>query len=387
MATLQERRNGTWEIQFWDEYRQRKTITLSGRKFDKSTAERLRDAVKTLVYERINDIAVPHKRTKDWIEVAPLEIREKLAKFGFCLVSSKHTITELWDMFLDGHEFNTESTRRTYIDARKRFDLFFKKPNELIATLTRDRIEQWKVFLLATGRFGHPTIAGTIRKTKTVFNWAKKQKWLTESPLTGVAEGNFRNPAKDREVTMGEYQRLLDACSCQEWRVIVTLARIGGMRLCEIMVLRWSDIGIGERQDRFRVFSPKLNPHEHLREREVPLFSEVATELDKLRSLPGNEDREYIINRYNNREKTNLVEPFTKIATRAGIGKIVRPFDNMRASRATEIERGYGAKAESVWLGHSQEVAKKSYLMVTEEAYAAAAGNRVIGSQDGAEPK
>jgi len=59
----------------------------------------------------------------------------------------------------------------------------------------------------------------------------------------------------------------------------------------------------------------------------------------------------------------------------------------MRASRATEIERGYGAKAESVWLGHSQEVAKKSYLMVTEEAYAAAAGNRVIGSQDGAEPK
>ena len=272
-------------------------------------------------------------------------------------------------------------TRTTYLNARKRFDLFFTKPNELIARLTKDRIEEWKAFLLATGKFGVPTIAGTIRKTKTVFNWAQEQKWIVESPLKRVAEGSFRNPANDREVTMDEYQRLLDACHCQEWRTIISLARIGGLRPCEIMVLRWTDIGVGERNNRIRVFSPKLNPHEHLREREVPLFSEVDSELQKLQSLPGNADREYVINRYSNRENVNLVQPFTTIATRAGIGKIVRPFDNMRASRATEIERDYGAKAESLWLGHSQEEAKKSYLMVTEEVYAAAvAGHKVVES-------
>jgi len=55
----------------------------------------------------------------------------------------------------------------------------------------------------------------------------------------------------------------------------------------------------------------------------------------------------------------------------------------MRASRATEVEREYGAKAESVWIGHSEEIAKKHYLMVTEEVYiAAAAGKRVVGSQE-----
>jgi len=381
MATLQVRRNGTYEIQFWDEYRRRRTITLSGRKYTERTARILQDAVRVLIYEKVNDVAVPHRKTREWIESAPLEIREKLARFNLCQVSSRHAVTELWSMFLDEYGFNAESTRKTYVHARERFFMFFK-PNEMIDRLTKDQMEEWKAFLLATGKYGQPTIAGTIRKAKTVFNWAKKQKWIIVSPLAGVSEGNFRNPSRNREVTMVEYHRLLDACPCQEWRVIITLARVGGLRPCEIMVLRWSDIGIGENGGRFRVFSPKLNPHEHLREREVPLFAKVLEELDKLRLTLGSEGQEYIINRYSNREMVNLVQPFTMIAIRAGIGQIVRPFDNMRASRATEVERDYGAKAESVWLGHSIEEAKKSYLMVTEEVYAAAAAGRVMKPLD-----
>jgi integrase len=240
-------------------------------------------------------------------------------------------------------------------------------------------MEQWKEFLLATGKYGQPTIAGTISKTKTVFNWAKSQKWLVESPLKGVEEGSFRNQANNREVTMGEYRQLLDACPCQEWRTIIALARIGGLRPCEIMVLKWSDIGIGKDKKRFHVFSPKLNRQEHKRDREVPLFPLLLTELEKLRLIPGNKDREYVINHYKTRKNINLVTPFTKISERAGIGKIVRPFDNMRASRSTEVHREYGAKAESVWIGHSEEIAKECYLMVTEDDYAAAfAGTTVI---------
>ena len=139
------------------------------------------------------------------------------------------------------------------------------------------------------------------------------------------------------------------------------------------MVLRWTDIGVGKDGKRFRVFSPKLNQHEHLREREVALFPKVLEELDKLRSILGNEGQEFIINRYSNREVINLVQPLTKIAERAGIGRIVRPFDNMRASRSTEIFNKYGAKVESAWIGHSEKIANKCYLMVTDADYDAAA--------------
>ena len=203
MATLRKREDvgtaGTYEIQFWDEHRRRRTITLSCRKYTEHTARLLQSAVKTLVYEKINDVTVPHRRTKEWVETAPLEIREKLARFDLCQVSSKHTVKELWDEFLDKYTIKTDSTRKTYLDARKRFFLGnFFRPNELVVKLTKGRMEQWKAFLLADGRFVQATVAGTIQKTKTVFNWAKEQKWLTESPLQGVEEGSFRNPAKDR---------------------------------------------------------------------------------------------------------------------------------------------------------------------------------------------
>jgi len=69
-------------------------------------------------------------------------------------------------------------------------------------------------------------------------------------------------------------------------------------------------------------------------------------------------------------------------AIRAGIGKIGRPFDNMRASRATEVARQYGSKAESVWIGHSETVARKHYLMVTEEDYTAAASGKRVDPQE-----
>jgi integrase len=373
MATLQKRKDsGGWELQYRDEHHRKQTISLSGRKYKERIVLQLKDAVEVLVDKRINNDPRQDPTVKAWVENAPPEIQRKLTRLGLYDLPLRRTGQEVWNTFLDKYEIKTESTRRTFRNAKEHFFMFFKA-NELIGTLTKDRMEEWKAFLLAKG-YATATVAGTIRKTKTVFNWAKKQKWLTESPLTGFAEGSSRNPAKDRVVTMEEYQQLLEACPDQEWRVIIALARIGGLRPCEMMVLRWSDIGVGKDKNRFHVYSPKLNPHEHLRDREVPLFPLLLAELDTLRSIPDNEGQEYVINRYSNREVINVVHPFTKIAERAGIGRIARPFDNMRASRATEVHREYGAIAESVWLGHSKKIASECYLMVTDEDYDAAAG-------------
>ena len=372
MATLRRRTTGCWELQYRDEHHRKQTITLSGRRYKERITLQLKEAVEVLVDKRINNDPRQDPTVKAWVEHAPPDIQRKLTRLGLYDLPLKRTVQELWDTFLQKYEFNTEGTEKLFLEAKRRFFSFFK-PNELISRLTKDRMEEWKAFLLEKG-YATATVAGAIRKTKTVFNWAKKQKWLTVSPLTGLAEGSSRNPAKDRVVTMEEYHKLLEACPCQEWRVIIALARIGGLRPCEIRVLRWSDIGIGKNKNRFSVFSPKLNPHEYLRKREVPLFPLLLTELDKLRL--GNEDEDYVVNRFSDRQKACLVHPFTTIAAKAGIGKIVRPFDNMRASRSSEIYRDYGGVAESTWLGHSPVIAKKCYLMIMDEDYDAAASGQ-----------
>jgi len=382
MASLRKRENGIWEIQYRDEYRRRRTITLSATKYKERIAKELKNAVDVLVDKKVNNDPRQHLPTKTWVENAPPEIRTKLAQVGLYELPSTYTVKELWDAFLDEQSDVSEETRKTYLFAKDRFFKFFK-PTEMLDELTQERIKEWKGFLLDAG-YATATVAGTITKAKAVFNWAKRKHWISVSPLDGVGRGSYRNKAKDRFITQEEYRKLLGACPCPEWRVIITLARIGGLHPCEILVMRWADID--RSRHRFRAFNSKLKQHEDLYERDVPLFAEVSEELDKLRQVPGNEGQEYVINRYANREKSNLGTQFARIAQKAGIGKIPRPFDNMRASRSTEVYNKYGAKKESLWIGHSVRVAFEDYLMVTDDDYAVAAGKMVIVSVDKTEP-
>ena len=370
MASLRQRPNGIYEIQFRDEHKQKKTITLSGGKYSADTATALRRVVGVLIDKKINDDPRQHRPTKAWVEAAPLEIREKLARHGLWTIQARHTTQALWDTFFERHRFKCASTERAYRNVRARFFWFFK-PTESIDTLTQERMRDWKRFLLDDRNLAEATVAGTLDKTKAVFAFAKERHWITDSPLHGVGSGSYRNEEKDRIVTPAEYRRLLDACPCQEWRVIITLARIGGLRPCEILTLRWSDIDW--EQNWFTVYSPKLKG----KRRDVPLFPEIVVELRTFHSMPGNEDQEYIVNRYVNRITNNFVHSFNRIARRAGIGKVPRPFDNMRMSRSNEIRQQYGTKLENLWIGHSAKIADAYYTIATETDYAIAAGKSV----------
>jgi integrase len=327
-----------------------------------------------LINKKINSDPTIHRPTQVWVESAAPEIQEKLAKYGLWKLPSKHTTKELWDTYLDKHRDKKEKTLKTYTYAKNRFFKFFK-PNELIAELTQERMLEWRQFLLENG-YGEPTVAGTISKAKAVFNWAVSSGMIEKSPLHGVGRGSYRNIKKDRFITKDEYKQLMKACICQEWRVIITLARVGGLHPCEILVLRWSDIYWDKH--RFQVFNSKLAQYEGKFRRETPLFPKLAKELEKLRAIPGNENQEYVINRYPNREEINLVTQFNRIAEKAGIGKISRPFDNMRATRSNEICDRFGPAKESEWIGHSAQIRAKHYDMIDNDDYTEASRWEVV---------
>ena len=285
MATLQRRTNGGWELQFRDEHHRKQTITLSGRKYKERIALQLKDVVEVLVNKRVNNDPRQDPIVKTWVENAPPEIQRKLTRLGLYNLPLKRTVKELWDAFMDKKSGVTESTLEGYLHTRERFFMFFK-PNEQIGALTQERMREWKAFLLGCGKYAEATVTGTITKAKAVFDWAKSQKWLAVNPLDGVGRGSYRNEDNDYFVTQEEYRKLLDVCPNQEWWVIITLARIGGLHPNEIKTLRWLDIGKIE-EDRFRVFNAKVRQNKGLYERDVPLFPEVAVELDKLRLIPS----------------------------------------------------------------------------------------------------
>jgi len=330
----------------------------------------MKGIVETLLQYKDNGVSIFDKRTSVWIETAPKEIRAKLAKAGLIELPPSYTLKELWEAFLEqkARELKAgkikEATRNLYDYIGRRFFRFFV-PSETLANLTKERMQQWKDYLL--DEVSEATVACYIKETKACFNWGVSQGWIAKSPLDGVRPGSFVNKKKARMIPMDSYYRLLDACPCQDWRVIIALARIGGLRCPnEVLNLRWEDVNW--EHSKFYVRSPKTERHIDKEGRWVPLFPELKKELETLFFSPESEGREFVINRYRDASQ-NLRTTFGKIVRRAGLEEFPSPFRNLRMTRSNEIYRKYGAYIESQWMGHSGRVRADHYLMLTDDDF------------------
>ena len=368
MATLTtDRRSGKiagYNVQ-WCEDKQRRTIYLGCTMFNRKTAERLKDVVERLLHYRRNPDTVPDKQTMHWLQHAPAEIRAKLAKAGLIVVEEAKTCQMLWDAFLKFKALEVkQATVRKYLECQAFFFEMFSQ-TEHIETITPERLLEWKIAML--DEYAEATVAGYVKNLKAVFKWAVDQEWLTRSPAAKIPKGSFRNRENDRFITMAEYAKLLDACPNQEWRAIIALARIGGLRCpSELKQLRWKDVDFDG--NRFLVKSPKTERHEKHRERLVLLFDELRTELEK-----HDKTTEFVVQGFQ-RTSWNLYDPFQEIAERSGLGKIACPFVNMRRSRSNEVFRRWGEAQERLWIGHSTDVMEKHYLQSLDEDFMMVAG-------------
>jgi len=371
MATLTtDRRSGKiagYNVQWYDG-KKRHTIHLGSRRFSRKTAERLKEVVEILLYYRRNGTTIPDKSTELWLQNAHDEIKTKLTKAGLIAVT-KHeqkTCQYLWDAFLEHKTELKESSIVNYRACREHFFGTFV-PAEPIEQITSARLLKWKAELLT--RFSPASVALYVTLVKAVMNWAVGQEWLSKNPMLGIPIGSFVNRDKDKIITMAEYNQLLSACPNQEWRTIIALARIGGLRCpSELWQLRWSDINW--EQNRFLVRSPKTERHAGRGERVVPLFAELRAELDKQFSQCGTS--ELVIQRFQGTQRH--LSGLSKIIRDAGLDTIVRPFDNMRMSRSNEVRKRWGETKESLWIGHTKEVAKKHYFDLDDDEFAEAAG-------------
>src|SRR5262249_12126595 len=185
---------------------------------------------------------------------------------------------------------------------------------------------------------------------------------------------------KDRQcfITREDTQRVLEACPDAEWRLIVALSRYGGLRCpSEHLALTWPDVDW--ERDRFRVTSPKTEHHEGKGERWVPIFPELRPFLEEAfeQAAPG---ALHVIT-IKRDPKRNLRTRFLKIIRRAGQPSWHKPFQNLRASRETELAERFPMHVVCAWLGNSQLVAQKHHLQVTEEHFQSGAKGGAVAVQ------
>ena len=166
-------------------------------------------------------------------------------------------------------------------------------------------------------------------------------------------------------------ERVIDAAPDAQWRLLIALARYGGLRVpSEALGLRWEDIDWA--RDRFRVRSPKTEHHEHGAERWVPIFPELLPYLLDAREVAG-PGSVWCVTRYRDATQ-NLRTQFERIIRRAGVEPWPRLWQNLRSSRQTEIADAFPAHVAGAWLGNSVAVAREHYLQVTDEHWERASG-------------
>jgi len=89
-----------------------------------------------------------------------------------------------------------------------------------------------------------------------------------------------------------------------------------------------------------------------------------------------------LVNAYANTKmgwkNANLRSEMTRLLRRAGVLGWPRLFHSMRASRQTELQREFPLHVVCSWLGNSPRIAQQSYLLVTEEDFARAAGAKKV---------
>src|SRR6266566_4550558 len=108
-----------------------------------------------------------------------------------------------------------------------------------LGQITRAEMETWRRKKMTTCR--PATINRDLSRLRRMFSLAVEWELLEESPMTGIRFLRENN-ARTRYLSLEESNRLIASCIAPHIRALVTIALHSGMRLGEILNLRWHDL-------------------------------------------------------------------------------------------------------------------------------------------------
>ena len=220
------------------------------------------------------------------------------------------------------------------------------------------------------GEYSEAYTAKLVMVAKAFFRDVARRKLIDASPFTDVVNGSQRNAERQRFIDAATIHKAIEHATDAEWRLLIALARFGGLRVpSEPLALRWADVNWSE--NTMAVRSVKTERHAGGAVRIVPIFAELRPMLLEAfeRAAPG---EVHVITRWRT-SAVNLRTGFERILTKVGIAPWPRLWQNLRASRATELIDSFPSHVCAAWLGHTDAVADKHYRQVTPAHVAAAA--------------
>ena len=365
MASVLKRPNGHYWVQFLDLEKKRQTVRLG------KTSRKKADRIKSVAEDLLSGLKLsqsPDDKTLQWLDECDDDIYDKLAAVG--LVDDRST-TRLSAFIAEYIKSRTDLKPRTVIkfNATKDYMVAHFGAECDLRKVTEADGQAFRIYLLSQQNSkGQGMAENTVRKhtqiAKQFFNHAVSRKLLRVNPLAGLPSTVMPNKERMHYITHDDAAAVIDACPDAQWRLIFALARYGALRCpSEILQLRWADIDWGKQE--MLVRSEKTAHHVGQGSRKVPIFADLMPFIEDARELSEGKG-EFLVHRYRD-EETNLRTQLHRIAERAHLKPWPKAFQNLRASRATDLVMHHPLHVVSQWTGHSIETMRKFYLQVTDE--------------------
>ncbi len=312
----------------------------------------------------------PDTMLSTWLAELPDKMHAKLAKAG--LVQSRApvpaalTLDEWLTKYISQREGDLKPAsiaelRRTGKLLKAHFG-----EDTTLDRITRNGAADWRSVLADRG-LAEATIRKHCRNAKTVFSEAAERDLIEKNPFAKLTSSPIAAD-RGRYVTPDETTVILAACPDVQWRTLVGLARLAGLRCpSETHILTWADVDW--ERGRLSVYSPKTERFEKRRRRTVPIVPELAAILqDAFAAAADGQERVLTLSRHNPQQRLH------GIVKRAEVEPIERCFQTLRQSRETEWAGCFPGHAVATWMGHSEKVSREHYLMVTDDLFDLAAG-------------
>jgi integrase len=371
MAALAKRKNGRRELFFKGADGLRKCIRLGV--VTAKQAEVFRAKVEALIQGKRTG-TTPDDEVLQWVGRLDDCIHARLAGFDLVVAREKLRPIPLAE-FLADHIASLPvkpSTKKVYSRAVNDLIGFFG-PGKHIGDITETDVG---IFVLYLGCKA-PGSKGLRKKAlapitsekmcgivKQFFDAAVVRKLVVSNPFAGIKIKVGKNKEREYFLSREDAQKVLDACPTAEWRLIFALARYGGLRTqSETEVLKWGDINWAT--GRMLVHSSKTEGHPDHESRWVPIFPELRPHLQDVfdKAEPGSE---FVIARHKGKSRKWRAK-MLKIISAAGLKPWPRLFNNLRATRETELCDEWPLHVACAWIGNSEKVANKHYLQITSD--------------------
>jgi integrase len=382
VASISTSSGGSVRIFFYDRLKKRRVIHLG--RVPNSDAEAICRRIERFLNSQIlgNE---PTRADFEWL--AKSGLAKKFASAGIIEPqdhiehSERMTVAEFLQSYMDRRGPTVKpATRVVWTQVIENLKSFLPEGiylDELTVGHAKD------VYTKLRAKMRPSTVSKRIGFCRQFFNDAVDWKKMKANPFSSVKAP--RPKAKVNEfVPRDEINRVMAKANTR-WKVIIALARYGGLRTpSETLSLKWSHVDW--ENNRMHIPEPKVEHHDGRGVRQCPLFPELRLILEEAWDLYG-DSSEYVVDAAAYRaaamkesgwQNANLRTQLLKLLEKAGVDPWPRLFHSMRASRQTELEREFPTYVVCAWLGNSEKIAKESYLLVTEDHFATATAKRVI---------